>query len=110
MDHVSVGRRRIEDGRLAPRLPRLGGVDGALEEHVVVLRPELLAQLIRGETGQQRVLAMLRRRIREHGEARHGEEALVPVDGIGGDARLRGVALDQGFVEGVHEALSRLVA
>ena len=100
---IAFEGRQIEDRRLAPRLARGRGVERALGEDVVVSRAELFAQLVRGETGQERMLGMLRRRVSEDCEAGHRQEELVRVVLVAkiADCRASGVviAFDQSVVE-----------
>ena len=56
---VRLERRRIENGRLAPRLPALRGVDRALGQQFVPAFAELLADVMRRERGDQRMLRVL---------------------------------------------------
>src|SRR5204863_9245270 len=65
-----VGRGRVEDRRLAPRLAARRRVRRALDERVVEARAELLADLPRREARQQGVLGMLRGGVGQHREAR----------------------------------------
>src|SRR5205823_9413268 len=74
---ISRELRRIENRRLAPRLPRLRRVDRALDQQIVPSIGELLANIPRRETRDQRVLRMLRGRIREHRESGDGEKEIV---------------------------------
>src|SRR5262249_5137549 len=101
---IVVDRGRGHDRRLAPRLPALRGVHRALRHHVVEVR--LLAQPPRRETRQQRVLPVLRRRVREHGEAADGLErflgAMLLAERAHRRGNRRGVTLDQDFVKRIQ--------
>ena len=76
---------RIEHRRLAPGLPAGRRVDRARDDGVIELRTELLAQIPGGKTGQQSMFGVLRRREREHGEARDLRPCLL--------SRVRGAEL-----------------
>ena len=101
---ASIGRlRRLEDGRLAPGLTALSGVACALDDHLRPMIAQLVANIVRGAAGHHRALGMLRRRVREHGEARHRDPQLHLRLAL--EKRMRGrgnrgqVALDQRLVQ-----------